>query len=39
MIFISSKPAIMPGLEYANTACVLENMAIAAISLGVDNII
>ena len=39
MIFISSKPAMMPGLEYANTACVLENMAIAATSLGVDNII
>ena len=29
----------MPGLEYANTACVLENMAIAATSLGVENII
>lgn len=23
MIFVSSKPAMMPGLEYANTACVL----------------
>lgn len=39
MIFVSSKPAMMPGLEYANTACILENMAIAATSLGVDNII
>ena len=39
MIFVSSKPAMMPGLEYANTACVLENMAIAATSLGIDNII
>lgn len=39
MIFVSSKPAMMPGLEYANTACVLENMAIAATSMGIDNII
>ena len=39
MIFVSSTPAMMPGLEYANTACVLENMAIAATSLGIDNII
>ena len=39
MIFVSSKPAMMPGLEYANTACVLENMTIAATSLGIDNII
>ena len=39
MIFVSSKPAMMPGLEYANAACVLENMAIAATSLGIDNII
>ena len=39
MIFVSSKPAMLPGLEYANTACVLENMAIAATSLGIDNII
>lgn len=39
MIFVSSKPAIMPGLEYANAACVLENMAITATSLCIDNII
>ena len=39
MIFVSSKPVAMPGLEYANAACVLENMAIAATSLGIDNII
>lgn len=39
MIFVSSKPATMPGLEYANTACVLENMAIAATSLGIGNVI
>lgn len=39
MIFVSSRPAMMPGLEYANTACILENMAIAATSLGIANII
>lgn len=39
MIFVSSKPAMMSGIEYANAACVLENMAIAATSLGIDNII
>ena len=39
MIFVSSKPAMMPGMEYANAACVLENMAIAATSMGIDNII
>ena len=39
MIFVSSKPTMIPGLEYANAACVLENMAITATSLGIDNII
>lgn len=39
MIFVSSKPTIISGIEYANAACVLENMAIAATSLGIDNII
>ena len=39
MIVVSSKPAKMPGMEYANAACVLENMLIAAASLGIDNII
>lgn len=39
MIFVSSKPAVMPGLEYANAACVLENMAIAATGAGIDSII
>lgn len=39
MVFVSSKPVIVPGMEYANAACVLENMAIAATSLGIDNII
>lgn len=39
MILISSKPAQMPGIEYANVACVLENMAIAATDLGIGSII
>lgn len=39
MVIVSSKPAMVSGIEYANAACVLENMAIAATSLGVDNII
>lgn len=39
MIIVSSKPGMMPGIEYANAGCVLENMAIAATSLGIDNII
>lgn len=39
MIVISSKPAAFSGVEYANAACVIENMAIAATSLGIDNIV
>ena len=39
MVFVSSKPAMVPGIEYANAACVLENMAIAATGLGIDSII
>ncbi len=39
IVFVSSTPAMHPGLEYANVACVLENMTIAATSLDVDSII
>lgn len=39
MIVVSSKPAVFSGVEYANAACVVENMAIAATSLGIDNIV
>lgn len=39
MIIVSSKPAIMPGIEYANVSTVLENMALAATDQGIDNII
>ena len=38
-IFVSAKPGMMPGIEMANAACVLENMLIAATDLGIDNII
>ncbi len=39
MVFVSSKPAMVPGMEYANAACVAENMAIAATGLGIDSIV
>ena len=39
MIIVSSKPAMMPGIEYANVSTVLENMALAATDMGIDNII
>lgn len=39
MIIVSAKPGHMPGIEMANSATVLENMAIAASDMGIDNII
>ena len=39
LVVISSKSGMMPGIEMANAGCVLENMLIAATSLGIDNII
>ena len=39
MIIVSSKPAKIPGIEYANVATVLENMVLAATDMCVDNII
>lgn len=39
VIIVSSKPAVLPGLEYANAACVLENMVLAATDLGVDSLL
>lgn len=39
LILISSKPALLAGIEYANAACVLENMVIAAADLGIDSLI
>ena len=39
MIVVSAKPGRMPGIEMANAATVLENMALAATDMGIDNII
>lgn len=39
LVIVSSMPAALPGLEYANAACVLENMILAATALNIDNII
>lgn len=39
LIIVSSVPAVMPGIEYANAGCVLENMVIAATDMNVDSII
>lgn len=39
LILISSTPAMMPGIEYANAACVLENMVLAAADQEIDSII
>lgn len=39
LIIVSSAPAVMPGIEYANAACVLENMVLAATDQNVDSII
>ena len=39
MIVASAMPGHMPGIEMANAATVLENMALAATDLGIDNII
>ena len=39
VIFVSaSQEQMAPGIEYANAACVIENMLIAATDAGVDNI-
>ena len=39
MIMVSAKPGHMPGIEMANAGTVLENMALAATDMGIDNII
>ncbi len=39
VIFVSaSEKQMAPGIEYANAACVIENMLLAATDAGVDNI-
>ena len=39
LIVVSGAPGMMPGIEYANAGCILENMILAATSIGIDNII
>lgn len=39
MIIVSAKQGHVPGVEYANAACILENMALAATDMGIDNIV
>ena len=39
MIVVSSRKSMIPGLEYANAAAVLENMAIAATDLGLGSVV
>lgn len=39
LIMVSSTPARVPGIEYANAACVLENMILAATDQNVDSIL
>ncbi|MCC8126505.1 MAG: nitroreductase family protein [Clostridiales bacterium] len=38
VIVSASEKQLAPGIEYANAACVIENMLIAATDAGVDNI-
>ncbi|MCI9458301.1 MAG: hypothetical protein HFE44_15250 [Oscillospiraceae bacterium] len=39
LIMVSSTPAVLPGIEYANAACVLENMVLAATDQKIDSIL
>lgn len=39
MVILSSKPVNAPGMEYANAACVLENMTLAATDQGIGSVL
>lgn len=39
MIIISGAPGQAPGMDYANAGCIVENMLIAATSMGIDNLV
>ncbi len=39
LVLVSAKSGNIPGIELTNAGCVLENMVIAATSLGIDSII
>jgi nitroreductase len=38
LVLVSSRPAMMPGMEYANAAAVVENMVLAATDMGFGNL-
>ena len=39
LVVVSSAPAMLNGIEYANAACVLENMVIAAADQNIDSVL
>ena len=39
LILISSAPVLRPGMQYTNSGCVIENMAIAATELGIGSVV
>lgn len=39
MIVVSGAPGQAPGMDYASAGCIVENMLIAATSMGIDNIV
>jgi nitroreductase len=38
VVIVSSKKTEAPGLDYANAACIVENMLLAATDAGIDNV-
>lgn len=38
VVLVSSKGAAMPGIDYANTGCILENMMLAATDKGISSV-
>lgn len=39
IIVVSGAPGLAPGMDYTNAGCIVENMLIAATSMGIDNIV
>ena len=39
MIIVSGAPGQAPGMDYASAGCIVENMLLAATSMGIDNIV
>lgn len=38
LVVLASKKSILPGIEYTNAGCVIQNMMLAATDLGIDSI-